>query len=124
MTSLTPSQPNSPAFSWILKKSTGSEQSASTQGNATRNLKKKIEEAQLETGLLRSKLDELSGKPLTATRTRGIKIHTVSKGENLITIANRYYQNSSRWMEIYNANKSAIGSNPNLLRVGMQLELP
>lgn len=85
---------------------------------------KKIEEAHRETGLLKSKLDQLSGKPVSATRMISRKMHTVSRGESLISIANKYYQNSSRWMEICNANKNAIGSNPNLLRVGMQLELP
>lgn len=85
---------------------------------------KKIEEAKLETGQLKSHLDALSGTQKTAARMVSKKTHTVARGENLIAIAIKYYQHASRWTDIYAANKTVIGPNPNLLRVGMQLELP
>jgi hypothetical protein len=36
----------------------------------------------------------------------------------------QHYGYGSNWQAIYNANRSQIGSNPNLLRVGMVLTLP
>ena len=41
--------------------------------------------------------------------------------EGLLGIAHRLYGDASRWPEIYEANQSVIGNNPNVIHVGQQL---
>jgi LysM repeat protein len=53
-----------------------------------------------------------------ATRT-----YTVSPGDTLASIAERYYSNPGDWQWIYNANRSTI-SNPNSIYVGETLTIP
>lgn len=52
--------------------------------------------------------------------------YTVQEGDTLTGIADRAYDDSSAaaWMRIYNANKSVIGDNPNLIRPGEVLYIP
>jgi len=50
--------------------------------------------------------------------------YTVVKGDNLWAIAKKYLGNGNRYMEIYNANKVAIGSNPSLIRAGQVFTIP
>ena len=52
--------------------------------------------------------------------------HTVAAGETLSQIALKYYKNSGRefWMKIYEANKSAIGDNPGMLKPATVLKIP
>lgn len=50
--------------------------------------------------------------------------YTVVKGDCLSSIARRYYGNASRWPVIYEANKSVIGGNPNLIYPGQVLTIP
>lgn len=56
-----------------------------------------------------------------AEQTSGV--YTVRNGDSLSRIAKRELGSYNRWREIYNANRDKI-SNPDLLRVGMQLVLP
>jgi nucleoid-associated protein YgaU len=48
----------------------------------------------------------------------------VQRGDTLSRIAIRTLGDAGRWREIYDMNKSAIGSNPDFIRAGMQLYLP
>lgn len=50
--------------------------------------------------------------------------YTVKSGDNLSLISKRVYGDSSRWREIYNANKATIGSDPNKLKLGITLVIP
>jgi nucleoid-associated protein YgaU len=50
--------------------------------------------------------------------------YTVQSGDTLSTIADDQYRSESRWREIYEANRTAIGGNPNRLKVGMKLRIP
>lgn len=49
--------------------------------------------------------------------------HTVTAGDNLSKIAEQYLGDSSKWKEIYEANKETI-SDPNLIYVGQELIIP
>jgi hypothetical protein len=53
-----------------------------------------------------------------------VRTATVRPGDSLWKIAARAYGNPLRWREIYNANKSKIGSNPDRISVGMVLIIP
>lgn len=50
--------------------------------------------------------------------------YTVTPGDTLSAIAARELGDSSRWQEIYDLNRGAIGDDPSLIQVGMQLQLP
>ena len=50
--------------------------------------------------------------------------YTVVKGDCLWNIAKRFYGNGSKYSVIYNANRSVIGGNPNLIYPGQVLTIP
>ena len=52
------------------------------------------------------------------------KTYTVKPGDSLWAIAKRILGDGSRWREIYNANVSVIGKNPNLIYPGQVLRIP
>lgn len=52
------------------------------------------------------------------------KTYTVRKGDSLWAIAKRNYGSGTKWRTIYDANKSVVGSNPNLIYPGQVLTLP
>ncbi len=58
----------------------------------------------------------------TNSATSGRK-HTVSKGDTLFSLAQRYYGNKSRWRDIYAANRDVMKSQ-NDLKIGMELKIP
>lgn len=49
---------------------------------------------------------------------------TVLPGDSLAAIAKRAYGTTDGWRDIYAANQSVIGSDPNNIRAGMQLTIP
>lgn len=52
------------------------------------------------------------------------RYHTVVYGNTLAKIAYQYLRSCTRWREIYDLNKSIIGTNPNYLKVGLRLKIP
>lgn len=64
---------------------------------------------------------ERSGSPDPATTT---STYPVSSGDSLWAIAKRHYGDGAKWKAIYEANKSTIGANPNLIYPGQVLTLP
>lgn len=50
--------------------------------------------------------------------------YTVKSGDCLWNIAKKYYGSGAQYTKIYNANKSVIGSNPNLIYPGQVLTIP
>jgi nucleoid-associated protein YgaU len=49
---------------------------------------------------------------------------TVKPGDSLSKIAKDVYDDASKYMKIYEANKATIGDNPNLIKPGQKLALP
>ena len=56
--------------------------------------------------------------------TAAKKYYTVKKGDCLWHIAQKYYGSGGKWRVIYDANRSVIGCNPNLIYAGQRLVLP
>ncbi len=50
--------------------------------------------------------------------------YTVVKGDCLWNIAKKFYGNGGKYTAIYNANKSVVGGNPNLIYPGQVLIIP
>ena len=50
--------------------------------------------------------------------------YLVKSGDSLSAIANKAYGSASDFQIIYSANSSTIGSNPGIINVGMQLDIP
>ncbi|MEM6756621.1 MAG: LysM peptidoglycan-binding domain-containing protein [Planctomycetota bacterium] len=50
--------------------------------------------------------------------------HTIQSGENLSSIAQRYYGRAARWRVLFNANRDVLGNNPNAIRAGMVIKVP
>jgi nucleoid-associated protein YgaU len=52
------------------------------------------------------------------------KTHRVGTGDTLTSIASTHYGDSSRWNDIFVANKKVLGGNPDQLRVDVVLLIP
>lgn len=63
---------------------------------------------------------EATTSPAPATA----QTYTVVKGDCLWNIAKKFYGNGSKYSIIYNANRSVIGGNPNLIYPGQVLTIP
>ena len=50
-------------------------------------------------------------------------IYTVQKGDSLWSIAEREFGDGMYWVKLYEVNRDVIGENPDLLRVGTELDL-
>ena len=48
----------------------------------------------------------------------------VAAGDTLPSISQKVYGDANQWRRIYDANKDAIGNNPNLIKVGVKLTIP
>jgi nucleoid-associated protein YgaU len=53
-----------------------------------------------------------------------VKKHVVVSGDTLSGISKKYYDDASKYMKIYDANKDVIGGDPNLIKPGMELIIP
>jgi LysM repeat protein len=58
------------------------------------------------------------------TATASSRTYTVKSGDNLWNIAKWWWGDGARWPDLYNKNKSVIGSNPNLIYPGQKLVIP
>jgi len=54
----------------------------------------------------------------------GKKTYVVKRGDSLSEIAQREMGDGDRWKELYEANKEAIGDNPDLIHAGTELTIP
>jgi nucleoid-associated protein YgaU len=64
------------------------------------------------------------GAPTPDQPAPGQRTYTVRPGDNLSRIAKEVYGDASRWKDIYEANKSLIGANPDLIKPGQVLTIP
>jgi len=62
--------------------------------------------------------------PKFNTMSKGTTEYTVKIGDTLSSIARKHYGNADKWNVIYKANRSAIGSNPENVKMGMKLIIP
>ena len=53
-----------------------------------------------------------------------VESYTVKAGDTLSLIAKKIYGDESAYQKIYEANKDLIGSDPDLIKVGMELKIP
>lgn len=63
-------------------------------------------------------------EPMPTAAPAGKRVYVVQGGDSLSGIAAQYLHDASKWHEIYELNKSAIGNDPNLIHPGLHLELP
>jgi tetratricopeptide (TPR) repeat protein len=68
-------------------------------------------------------LQGASAKPAAAPAGAAMRSHTVVKGDTLFSLAQRYYNNRSKWRDIYDANRDQL-PDQNSLRIGMVLKIP
>ena len=54
----------------------------------------------------------------------GSRQHTVTDGDSLSTIADRYYGHEKHWLRVFEANRATLGGDPDRLRLGMVLVVP
>ena len=59
----------------------------------------------------------------TPVRPTG-RTYTVRSGDTLTSIAKQQYRTANRWRTIWDANRAAIGQDPDRLKVGMKLRIP
>ena len=68
-------------------------------------------------------LDEKTPLAFLPATAEGTIAYVVVKGDSLWKIALNQYGNGTRWPEIYEMNKSLIGSNPRNLAIGQVLTI-
>jgi nucleoid-associated protein YgaU len=62
--------------------------------------------------------------PTVASADTGGSEYEVASGDTLAIIADKQYGDGTQWRRIYDANKDAIGSDPDKLKIGMKLKIP
>lgn len=84
------------------------------------NRKSNLTSAGYDYSAVQKRVNEIlrGSKPATNTIT-----YTVRKGDTLGAIAKKYLGSTSKWPQIYNANKAVIGNNPNLIKPGQVLKI-
>lgn len=71
-----------------------------------------------------TKKASVSSSKKRVSNTTKSKTYKVKSGDCLWNIAKKFYGSGSKYTVIYKANKSIIGSNPNLIKVGQVLKIP
>lgn len=76
------------------------------------------------------KLNEKNGSKVAQSNNRPSqkpnksKVYVVKTGDTLWAISKSFYGSGSKYRTIYDANKSVIGNNPNLIKPGQKLVIP
>jgi nucleoid-associated protein YgaU len=66
----------------------------------------------------------VGASPSPSPAAGGGESYTVAEGDTLASIANKFYGDESQWRKIYDANRQAIGDNPDAVKVGTKLTIP
>jgi nucleoid-associated protein YgaU len=69
----------------------------------------------------RAKADKPKAPP--ESEVEEVRIYVVQRGDSLSKIAQEVYGDSSRWREIFDANREQI-KDPKLIRPGQELRIP
>lgn len=62
--------------------------------------------------------------PATPTMATSPNQYTVKSGDTLSGIAEHFYHDANKWPDIYRANRTLIGGNPDLIHPGQVLTIP
>ena len=65
-----------------------------------------------------------AGQTATTESATEPKTYVVKSGDSLSEIAQREMGDGDRWNELYEANKAAIGDDPDLIQPGTELTIP
>lgn len=68
-------------------------------------------------------MDKNKSRP-PSSPSKNTNAYTVVSGDYLIKISRKVYGDGNQWRKIYDANKSVIGSNPNLIYAGQVYVIP
>lgn len=82
-----------------------------------------VKPKQININKINGKISE-NKSPARVNTTQKPETYTTQQGDCLYNIARQIYGDGSQYMKIYNANKNLIGSNPNLIGVGVTLTIP
>ena len=74
----------------------------------------------------------ISGKKAVVSKKQTARVnnqkkpqtYTTKSSDSLWNIAKKFYGDGSQYTKIYNANKKLIGSNPNIIQIGITLTIP
>ncbi|MGB9678344.1 MAG: LysM peptidoglycan-binding domain-containing protein, partial [Candidatus Ratteibacteria bacterium] len=76
-----------------------------------------------EINRLRATIQMKPSEPIIEEEPKSGKYYTIQKGDTLKKIAYKFYNDTSKWQLIYQANKSII-KNPNSLTPGIKIYIP
>jgi nucleoid-associated protein YgaU len=68
--------------------------------------------------------EQSQASPDTSHTSPAASDYTVQAGDSLSAIAERVYGSADDWKAVYEANRTAIGGDPNLIHPGTELDIP
>ena len=73
---------------------------------------------------IRDAKDKKKGFDIDPKKSETVKTYTVKAGDTLSKIAEKIYGNSEKYQKLYEANKEAIGPDPDMIKEGLELKIP
>ncbi|SDJ59351.1 LysM peptidoglycan-binding domain-containing protein [Streptomyces indicus] len=107
----------------LLADAKGKTDAKSEQGTKSEQDAKSRPDATGKTEPAHAEPEAAAPKPAAAPAA-GARTYTVRPGDSLSAIAGRELGDQGRWQELYALNRQTIGADPDLIRPGMELELP
>jgi 5'-nucleotidase / UDP-sugar diphosphatase len=65
-----------------------------------------------------------TASPGSSSSAEGEQTYEVKAGDTLLSISEEVYGDATKWRKIYDANKDAIGADPDKLKLEMKLKIP